>query len=70
MSFFVLHLREEERKNRGKGYFFQINQDRDTKGTSFSWEIIITLLLLASILCVLTFCGQSVWDDNFLGGCV
>jgi glycerol uptake facilitator-like aquaporin len=70
MSFFVLHWREEERKNRGQGYFFQINQDRDTKGTSFLWEIIITLLLLASIFCVLTFCGQSVWDDDFLGGCV
>lgn len=70
MRFFVLHLRVEERKNRGKGYFFQINQDRDTKGTSFSWECIITLLLLASILCVLTFCSQSVWESNFLCGCV
>ena len=70
IRFFVLHLRVEERKNRGKGYFFQINQDRDTKGTSFSWECIITLLLLASILCVLTFCSQSVWESNFLCGCV
>lgn len=59
MSFFVLHLREEERKNRGKGYYvFQINQDRDTKGTSLSWEIILTLLLLTSNL----VCSHVLWS--------
>lgn len=67
---FCITLREEERKNRGKGYFFQIDQDRDTKGASFSWEIIITLLLLASILCVLTIFSQNVWEKKKLCGCV
>lgn len=31
---------------------FQINQDRDTKGTSFLWENIITSLLLTSLVYV------------------